>query len=343
MTTIADHDLSFQLNATAIDELSGIIRGATVAQAGVEAIGKFVMLDANGNLTREPEEAARKLQVVTDDSTLDSLMAAAQDAGGVLKVRSDHNDSLEARAGYADNFKKVGNRVVCDLHLNKSYRDRDIVLETAKNTPKLIGLSIDMIPSFVITKDSALMRIAELTAVDIVDAGAITHDGLFLSRGVDTKSKVVITQEILPTNKMANDKEPTLAECLAQISSLSTALAELKAAAAPDKGKEAMSAISELRTELAAIKESQVTLSKERAALGLKAEDAVVLKALADAESERVRLKAEADKNKPKSYLELVEAKKAEGKLKPSECHRAVMSSNPKEYALHLAANGVTK
>lgn len=347
MTTTTEHDLSFQLNATAIDSDTGIIRGATVAQAGVEAIGKFVLLDKNGNLTRDPDEAVRKLQVVTDDTTLDSLMAAAQDAGGVLKIRSDHDDSLSARAGFADNFKKVGNRVVCDLHLNTSYRDRDIVLETAKNTPKLIGLSIDMNPDFELTKTTALMRISELFAVDLVDAGAITHDGLFLSRGVDNKSKVIFSEKISPTNKMAKDdsKEPTIAECMALLANLQSAVSELKTNSASDKSKEAMSAVEEFRTELKAIKDSQTKLSQERASLGLKAEDAAVLKAMAEAETERVRLKAEGEKNKPKSYLELVEVKFVEGagKLKKSDCHRAVMASDPKAYQLHLSARGVTE
>lgn len=345
MTTISEHDLSFQLNAIAVDSESGIIRGATVAQAGVEAIGKFVMLDANGNLTRDPELAVRKLQVVTDSTTLDSLMTAAEQAGGVLKIRSDHDDSLQARAGFADNFRKVENRVVCDLHLNKSYRDRDIVLETANSTPKLIGLSIDMTPNFELTKTSALMRISELLAVDIVDAGAITHDGLFLSRGVDSKSKIKVSEQISPNTKMvkADKTPPTVEECMALLQTLSTTVAELRASAGADKSKEAMSAVEGLRTELAAVKENQVKLSQEKAALGIKPEDAAVLKAMADAETERVRLAAEADKNKPKTYLELVEAKFAEGagKLKKSECHSLIMASDKKAYALHLAASGV--
>src|SRR5882724_9044991 len=101
-------ELKFQLNrSTSVDHAKGSIRGATVAKAGVEAIGKFVYLDVNGQVTRNAGQACKKLPVYTDAKMLDTLMAAAQDAGGRVKVRSDHDDSISARAGFADNFRKV--------------------------------------------------------------------------------------------------------------------------------------------------------------------------------------------------------------------------------------------
>lgn len=345
MTTLAEHELSFQLNASAIDEASGVIRGATVAQAGVDALGKYILLDSAGKMTRNEAEAVKKLKVTTDEATLQTLMEAVKAAGGVFKVRSDHDDSLESRAGYADNFALIGNRVVCDLHLNKSYRDRDIVLETAKTTPKLIGLSIDMIPSFAITNESALMRISELLAVDIVDAGAITHDGLFLSREVDSKNNIVITHPTSPETKMADQKEPTIADCMSAIASLAASVAKLSTPPAPEgkKDEQLAAEVSELKVQLAAVKAEQVKLSQERAALGLKSSDANL--ASAEAEAERVRLAAEAAKGsaKPKTYLEAVELAKTEKKMKASEAHRFVMSANPELYAAHLAGLNVAK
>jgi hypothetical protein len=166
------------LRATRVDSRTGVIVGATVAQAGVNAIGKFVLLDSKGQITRNESAAVRKVPCFTDDQTLQTLLTAAAAAGGKVKVRSDHSDTVEARAGFADNFRQDGDRIVADVHLFDSYRDRAVVLECATKTPEQIGLSVDMIPSFEIVGDKAFMRIKNLDAVDIVDAGAVTPNGL---------------------------------------------------------------------------------------------------------------------------------------------------------------------
>lgn len=364
MTTISEHELTMQLHAGAVDAKGGVIRAATVAQAGVEATGKFVFLDKDGNLTRDPKLAARKLQVVTDEQTLDTLMTAADQAGGVLKVRSDHDDSLEARAGYADNFKKipagkeVGSdvvlqaRVICDLHLNDSYRDRDVVLETASKTPKLIGLSIDMQPEFEVFQGKALMRISQLYGVDIVDEGAITHAGLFLNRSVD-KSARLKTATPDPLHTMAaDDKKPlTIDDCMAAISKLGEAMTALQAAVAPKKpdadaaGMSAQLAaeMKDTREKLAAVTEGLATMQKESAALGLKKADAKGgTGADAAAETEALRLAAEKAKDS-KTYLQIVDETVAAsaGKLKRSDAHRQVMQSHPAKYADHQKNLGV--
>jgi hypothetical protein len=364
MTTISEHELTMQLHAGAVDSKAGVLRGVTVAQAGVEATGKFVFLDKDGNLTRDPKLAARKLKVVTDEQTLDTIMAAADMAGGVLKARSDHDDSLEARAGYADNFKKVpagpevGSdkvvpaRVICDLHLNDSYRDRDVVLETAAKTPKLIGLSIDMLPEFEIFKDRALMRISELYGVDIVDEGAITHDGLFLNRSVD-KTPRLKTAKPESLQHMASDDKKTLTidDCMAAINKLGEAMTALQAAVAPKKTDgdgDAMAKMAaqqkETAEKLAAVTEGLATLQKEAAALGLKKGDAKGGSGGADAaaETEAQRLAAEKAKGE-KSYLQIVDETVAasNGKLKRSDAHRQVMASHPEKYAEHQRNLGV--
>ncbi len=363
-TARAEHELSIQLSAGVIDEAAGVIRRATVAQADVEATGKFILLDKDGNLTRNAKDAARKLQVVTDMATLTTLMASAQDAGGRLKVRSDHDDSLEKRAGFANNFElipettkdgvKLPARVVADINLNTSYRDRAIVLETARKTPELIGLSIDMTPSYEVFKDRALMRIDELIAVDIVDEGAITHDGLFLSRGVDKTPKVKL--DLQPSENMASPddkKEPTTADCMTAINAIALSVKTLAdsvtqlAAAKPAADPAQLAAQKDSSEKLAALTESVANLAKQNAALGLKPGAAPA--AGAEGESERARLAAEKDKDPAKkTYLELVEAEKtakaadlASGKLKASDVHRSVMSAHPAQYREHLKAGGV--
>ena len=171
--------LRYRLSAATIDADAGVVRGVTVAKSGVIAMGKFIYIDRGGAITKDVTQAVRKIAVGTDEVTLESLLLAAEAAGGKIKVRSDHNDDIGARGGYADNFRRTGDRVVCDLHLFDSYKDRDVFLETAQKTPELAGLSIDFKPTFQIKNDVALMRVSDLIAVDIVDEGAITGDGLF--------------------------------------------------------------------------------------------------------------------------------------------------------------------
>ncbi len=365
-----DSELAYCLSAAvSVDSTSGILRGVTVAKAGVQAKGKFVYIDGAGNITRDPKLAKTKLPVFTDEEMLDTLMGAAQDAGGRVKVRSDHDDSLAARAGFATNFRKVEDRVVCDLHLNQSYRDRATVLETAQKSPDLIGCSIDFVPTFVLTKDKAMMRVSDLSAVDIVDEGAVTPGGLFMRRGVDneTEDSVPISQtDPLTTMAKTEDKKlPTIEECVAAMAVMNAAIAELAASIKSINAQPAvpMSAVDELKTQLAAERaereklateqkefitaqtEKLATMARERAALGLRVGEVKKLTEAEEQETERVRLAAErdADAKKPKTYLALVQAKKAEGKLSAHECHRYVMTTNPKAYADHQIELGLVR
>ena len=368
MNRNSDHELAYCLAASAVDTVGGILSGVTVAKSGVRAKGKYVMLDAAGAITRDPKQAKSKLPVFTDDKFLDTLMGAAQDAGGKVKVRSDHDDSLQARAGYATNFRRLEDRVVCDIHLNKSYRDRATVVETAANSPELLGCSIDFIPSFEVQKDKAIMRAEQLTAVDIVDEGAVTPGGLFMRSGVDSDTKdetatPQLTSEKNLTMAKESDKAPlTIDECMAALTGLSetvkglaASFASLSKPAAPVADPAVMSAIEELKTQLkattdqvGAIATEQKKLSagdaREKAALGLKASDAK-LADVGEQEAERVRLAAakDAEKAKPKGFLALVKAKKDELKLSAYEAHRQVMSAHPDEYEAYLIQTGVAK
>lgn len=362
-----------RLSATAIDEENGIVRGCTVAQSGVQAAGKFVLLDAEGKLTRDPLKAVRKLPVWTDDETLSTLLAAVEVADNVLKVRSDHDDALASRAGFASSFRldeREGvKRVACDLQLLKSYRDRGIFLETAKATPGLIGLSIDFEPRYDLRPDRALMRVAKVYAVDIVDEGAITRDGLFLSARVDKSAKFDKSSQTQPSTTMAAaddkkkedaPKEPSMSEMIAQMTALGSAvkgcmegLAALEkklggAAAAPAEG-DAMAAIrKEISTELAAVKEERTKLAADRAelaktkaALGVKDGGASADDATA-ATREQLAKQKEEDAKKAKPYLALVdEAMKTGDFKKRSDAHLHVQRTNREAYAAHLSGRGV--
>lgn len=369
MNARAEHEVAFDLSAATVDSASGVIRGVTAMKAGVKAKGKFVMLDAAGVRTTDIKLMKSRIPAYTDMETLNTLMGAAQDAGGRVKVRSDHDNSLSARAGHATNFRLLEDRVVCDLHLNHAYRDRDTVIETAQKTPELMGCSIDFNPEFLIEKNKALMRVSELSAVDLVDEGAVTPNGLFMATSVDKAEEDNGTAESETLSTMAKDEKktpPTIDECMAAVTEMAGKLAEFNAAMTALKSAPAaasLSAFEELKVQLAAEKTARETLAaeqatfiteqkatlaalaKEKAALGLNAGDAKKLAEGEEQETERVRLaaaKAKEDKT-PKTYLALVAAKKAEGKLSASDCHRYVMNAHADAYAAHQIAQGIVK
>lgn len=350
------HSLRCQMAADAVESDTGVIRGCTVATAGVQATGKFVLLDAKGEVTTEEKFAKKRLPVFTDAKTLETLMKAAHAAGKRLKVREDHDDAVGARAGYADVFKVVkdanGERVAADIHLFRSYRNRDVVLETAKDTPEEIGLSIDFTPEFEITGDRALMRVLELHAVDIVDEGAITPGGLLLSARVDTAPKVETDKspvESQPPDTMAatlEDIMTALTEMKTGHAALSKTVGELQAklAAAPTppatdpKVDEALKATGELKAQLQAVTGNLAQMKKERALLGFRGTDTERAKLSAATAEDIEKLNAE-----KKDYLSLVAARVESAKCKRSEAHLWVMKNHPTEYSAHLSAKGVVR
>jgi hypothetical protein len=332
-TLEAHHKLSSQLAAESVDQAHGIIRGATVAKSGVQATGKFYV---------SPD--GTEYPVFTDEATLSSLMVAAKAAGKRVKVRTDHVDEIGARAGYADEFKLTNDgRVTSDIHLFKSFDNREIVLETSQETPEEIGLSIDFTPSFELRDGKAFMRVEELHAVDIVDEGAITHGGLFLSAGVDTTPKVE-TEKIPKPETMAADTSPNT-EILTAINNLAKAMSEgfskMSAPAAPaadPKVEEALKAANEAKEQLAAQKQEIVQMKREKALLGFRgsSEERAKLATAAPEEIEKVA-------SEKKDYLKLVAERVETAKCKRSEAHQWVMKNHRDEYAAHLAGKGVIR
>jgi hypothetical protein len=369
-TANTPHTLKMRLAAESVDRDGGLIRGCTVAQAGVEATGKFLMLDAKGERTFDPEQCVRELPVWTDEKTLDTLMAAAAAAPRRVKAREDHDDSIGARAGYAGVFRKLGaDRVVADVKLYDNYRNRDLVLETIAETPDQIGLSIDFLPEFEIGVDKALMRVARLDAVDIVDEGAITHRGLFLSAGVDTgpkgstapgannKPPSIMPEPVKPAEASANDQvlaavgklTETVTGCMAQMTAAITAMA--KPAAAPAAESDGMRAVrsemeklaaaqTQLTTQLQSVQTENIRLKNERLLLGYRGSREQREK-LGAAPEETIRMELA----KQKSFPELCRAERDNLKCKAAEAAISVLRTEEGKaaYRAHLKNRGVIK
>jgi hypothetical protein len=354
----SNHSLRLQLAAERVESALGVIRACTVAKADVQAQGKVVMIDKAGAITRDEKLCAKELPVFTDAKFLETLMAAAAKAGPRVKAREDHDDSIGARAGFFDAFKlTTDGRVVADMHLFLAYRNRSVVLETADKTPEEIGLSIDFLPEFEIQGDRALMRVKKLTAVDIVDEGAITPGGLFLSAGVDTdENKETASAEKEPNPKMPASLDDlmsamsgltkTVGDCMSAISKLAAPPAK-PAGDDGDGDSDAMKAVkaeqekmaSELKAQgerLALVTSDNAKLKKERALLGFKGtpEERAALeqKSVEDIE------KMNASK---KTFTQLVDERVATEKCKRSEAHQWAMKNHRDVYANHLKAKGI--
>jgi hypothetical protein len=351
----SNHTLRLLLSAASVELTLGVIRGCTVAKANVQAQGKVVFLDKAGAITRDAKLAVRELPVFTDEKFLETLMSSAAKVGPRVKSREDHNDAIGARAGFFDGFKLEADRVVADLHLFASYRNRDIVLETAAKTPEEIGLSIDFIPEFEIQGDRALMRVQKLTAVDIVDEGAITPGGLFLSAGVDSEEKKETPQSVppMPDDKKTPSNEEimaalgaltkTVGECVAAMNAMKTGAGAAAAAGESD----AMKAIRESNEKLAADLKAQgerlnlitadnAKMKKERALLGFRgtSEERAALEQKSAEDIEKMTAGQ-------KTYLQLVDERVASEKCSRAKAHEFVRTTNAAAYREHLKAKGV--
>lgn len=347
------HSLSLQLAAESIAADLGVIRGCTVGKADVQAKGKVVFLDRAGAITTNEKLAVKELDVYTDAKFLDTLMAAAAVAGPRVKTREDHDDSIGARAGFSDLFRRVkdtqGDRVVADIHLFDSYRNRGVVMETAEKNPDEIGLSIDFIPTFEIQGDRAFMRVVTLRAVDIVDQGAITPGGLFLAAGVDTEEKKETTSKEPPP--MADEKKttPSNDEIMAALGALSKTVTDCVAAmsrmtapaAAPDAELKASVekltlSVKEQGEQLKVVTAENAKMKRERALLGFRgsSEDRAKLASAAPEDIEKIT-------SEVKTYEQLVEARVKSEKCSKTDAHVWVMRNHRDAYAETLKARGI--
>lgn len=208
---MSPRELPFTVQFTArvpINPATGIIPGVTVAEIGV-ATGHFAFLDRDNNVLgvggfadmAECKGAVKRIPLCMDAKSLETVVTAGKAANRV-KAREDHDDSVGARAGYGANFRLEEGKAVCDMTVFSAYRNRGVFMETAAETPELIGLSGDFKFTAEIIGDKAMMRVTRIDAVDIVDKGALTHAGLFRAK-VDTPA----TEET-QLSTMAKSKPP---------------------------------------------------------------------------------------------------------------------------------------
>ena len=134
-----------------IDKALGIIKNVRVLEKGI----------------------ARGHDLIVDDESLQSTLAAAQAAPNGVRVKMDHGTGAASLVGYLTAFRIDGDTLFADLHLLLSAPSRDLILEVAEKNPALLGLSIafDMTPE---GAESGAVRVERLRSVDVVDLPAAT-------------------------------------------------------------------------------------------------------------------------------------------------------------------------
>jgi len=127
------------------------------------------------------EAKGHNLQI--DDKSLDQFLKLATSHKDGVKVRfgADHDAGADDINGILKSFNKSGDRVLADLHLLKSDKNYDKLIEMAEKLPNEFGLSASTSADEELIGHDRFVRFNEIFCVDIVSNPAATS-GLFFSQ-----------------------------------------------------------------------------------------------------------------------------------------------------------------
>lgn len=192
-----------------VDPANGIIYGVSVITSGIKARGHDLEVDA---------------------TTLSQLKECAEKLGTV-PVKWNHRSGADAVAGYLENFRIEGGKLLGDWHLLKSHSQYGQAIEMAERMPRNVGLSAAFIGEDEISGGQKRARCSELISVDLVAQPAANPNGLFearhegdpveLASQVDTSSQNRMDQNTTTNPNAAAQGEPSLKDVLAALTQLS--------------------------------------------------------------------------------------------------------------------------
>lgn len=356
---------------------AGILRGVIVAEIGT-ATGHFAYVDKANSVmgVGSVDDAAnfpgfaKRLPLCMDAKSLETVVIAAGLAKRI-KAREDHSDAIEARAGYVANFRIESGKAVCDLTTFDAYKNRALFLETAAQTPELIGLSGDFKFTAEVKSDCALMRVTRVNAVDIVDRGALTHAGLFRAKGVDIPAQAKPEHTTMAKAKMDADEDApdmdafktmcdSVASYAAKHADFKTKLDDCMSSIAPVTVPTPPGAPAPVKSDANVNPEAKLALKKE-----LTDELSVQLKEIVATEMKAAGVEFQkqmsalglkpaavptpppADEKKtadaPTEFLALRASVAKERNISPTEAARAMMKEKPEVYEAYQIKLGVIK
>lgn len=192
-----------------VDPSNGIIYGVSVITSGIKARGHDLEVDA---------------------TTLSQLKECAEKLGTV-PVKWNHRSGADAVAGYLENFRIEGGKLLGDWHLLKSHSQYGQAIEMAERMPRNVGLSAAFIGEDEISGGQKRARCSELISVDLVAQPAANPNGLFearhegdpveLASQVDTSQHNRMDQNTTTNPNAAAQGEPSLKDVLAALTQLS--------------------------------------------------------------------------------------------------------------------------
>lgn len=214
-----DRSQGMALAEGAIDEEAGIIRGVSIATAGVEALGHG-----------EELESGEYREFWTDGDTLLDMLAAIESVGEPLKAKMEHGTGLESIVGEFDNFRIEGDHLRADFLSYPTSKYKDHLFTIAKRLSKQFGVSVTAMLRKVKAGTIDLMRCDEILSADFVDEPAI-NAALFSKRKRLDKSHNV-------SNKSLQMEKEEMQSALEEaLKPLSERLSKLEDGAKPDEEK----------------------------------------------------------------------------------------------------------
>jgi len=242
---------SLELGEGSIDEENGIIRGVSIATAGVEAVGHGVT-DENGDYR----------PFWTDQTTIQEMYELCINLGQPLKAKMEHGSGLDAIVGDYRDFRIDGMHLRADLHTYETSSHRAHLFTIAKNLSGQFGVSVTAILRKVRAGAIDLMRCIEVLSADFVDEPAI-NAALFSKQNKKTKMEKeeimsAITEAMKPLGERLSKLEETYSEKKEEMQASSVKTEEMSEAVSKE--------VAELKTQITDLSK-QV---KEGFLLGLK-------------------------------------------------------------------------
>tara|TARA_R110000868_G_scaffold188768_1_gene431519 strand:- start:2198 stop:3535 length:1338 start_codon:yes stop_codon:yes gene_type:complete len=201
-------------NAKAFTGLTGQVKFEEAKILGVSLITSN--LEAEGH------------NLFVDNTTLTQLHALGKEMGQI-PVTQNHEGGIEEVNGWIENIRFDGDKLRGDWCLLQTHKDTATMLERAEKQPSTFGLSLAFKgdPKGVLHNGRQCARAEKLLSADVVKRPAANPGGLFSAK--DTPS--VDNRKIVELNFMPQDpnttQEPTMADVLAQIQSLTQHVQQL--------------------------------------------------------------------------------------------------------------------
>ena len=302
---------------------------------------------------------AKGHELFVDKKSLEDALAIMKSAKNGVKVKMNHGSGLDAVVAFARNPRIEGDKLVADLRLLRNSPHYGLIKEMASEAPDQFGVSLAFVNESETIDGKDYIRPQSIASADLVSSPAATN-GLFeemvafMQRFAQTQTKC--SGGTIKMGYMAGGKPIPTDLPEAQVEGDSLTIKEKNNMETKDYGKE----VEDIKVRLAALEEAMKPKDEEKKE-EVKAEapkievevepkekedeteemSAIVKKVLTEfgikpIPASPVVEEAPAKKEEPKNFEALVSAH-PEYKTSKLKAMKAVMLSNPKEYAEALS------